>query len=111
MARNSYSSSSQRAEQVISVKLIRLRAKAQGFAFGTIAALSIFVATNWLILKDGEIVGPHLALLGNYFPGYSVTFMGSLIGACYAFAAGFIVGYVMASIYNSVVRSRQKSTG
>jgi len=69
--------------------------------------LAIFVATNWLVLKGGKIVGPHLVLLSQYFIGYRVTFVGSLIGLGYGFALGFLAGYFMAQTYNWLVDLRQ----
>jgi hypothetical protein len=39
-------------------------------------------------------------LLALYFPGYSVTFLGSLIGFVYAFVLGYGVGRVIATVYN-----------
>ena len=44
-----------------------------------ILALGLFIATNWLVIKGGERVGPHLQLLSQYFIGYRVTFLGSFI--------------------------------
>lgn len=93
--------------EVVPVRLLRMRAKAQGVASGFVAALMVLVATNWLVLKGGEEVGPHLSLLGQYFIGYRVTFVGSLIGAAYAFVTGFILGYMIAVIYNFFASRRE----
>lgn len=87
--------------------MLRLNAVAQGVATGFMAALAIFVATNWLVLKGGHVVGPHLALLGQYFLGYRVSFAGSLIGSAYAFAVGFIAGFFVSWVYNRIVDWRQ----
>lgn len=95
-------------ERVILTRLVRLNAKVHGLVTGVIAGLAIFIATNWLVLKGGPTVGPHLALLGQFFIGYRVTFVGSLIGFAYAFACGFIVGYSIAWIYNAVAERRQR---
>ena len=61
------------------------------------------VATNILVVKGGQNVGAHLQLLNQFFPGYSVTLAGSLIGACYGFAAGYVSGWIIAAVYNWVV--------
>jgi len=82
----------------------------QGLATGLLAGLIIFVATNWLVLKGGAVVGPHLALLGQFFPGYRVTFVGSVIGFLYAFVVGFAVGYFVATTYNFFAVKRQKKS-
>lgn len=82
----------------------RLNARAWGIAFGLLLGGGLFVATNVLVLKGGAVVGPHLALLGNYFPGYRVTFLGSLVGFVYGFVLGYAVGRVIGAIYNWLVQ-------
>lgn len=86
--------------------VLMLNAKVVGLALGVIFGLGIFVATNWLIIKGGPRVGPHLILLSQYFIGYKVTFLGSLIGAAYGFALGTICGSLMGWIYNRIVALR-----
>jgi hypothetical protein len=90
-------------EEIVLTRLLRLNAMVQGIVTGLIFGLAIFIATNWLILKGGEVVGPHLALLSQFFIGYRVTFVGSLIGLAYGSVGGWLIGYCMASIYNWVV--------
>ena len=87
--------------------VLLLNAKVVGLALGLILGFGIFVATNWLIIKGGTRVGPHLILLSQYFIGYKVTFLGSLIGAAYGFALGTICGALMGWIYNKIVAFRQ----
>jgi len=98
-------------ESLVSVRLMRLNATVQGAVLGPIAGLGIFIATNWLIIKGGPVVGPHLALLGQFFIGYRVTFVGSLIGFAYGFVLGFCVGYGVASAYNRLADLRQRHGG
>ena len=74
-----------------------------GLAFGVAGGLGLFVATNWLVLKGGETVGPHLSLLSQFFIGYSVTFLGSVVGLAYGFAFGYVTGWLIAIIYNGVI--------
>jgi len=87
--------------------VLLLNAKVMGLAFGIIGALVIFLATNWLIIKGGDRVGPHLILLSQYFIGYRVTFLGSLIGAAYGFTLGTIFGGLLGWIYNKIAAFRQ----
>ena len=87
--------------------MVRLNARIQGVITGLMVGLGIFVATNWLILKGGEVVGPHLSLLGQFFIGYRVTFVGSLVGFAYGFVSGFLVAYVVARMYNWLVDLRE----
>ena len=75
-------------EELVLTRLIRLNAVVQGLVTGALVGLAIFVVTNWLILKggpigsEGPVIGPHLSLLGQFFFGYRVTFLGSLVGSC-----------------------------
>lgn len=94
-------------EDVILTRLLRLNARLHGLVTGLITGLVIFLATNYLILKGGPVVGPHLALLGQFFPGYRVTLAGSVIGLAYGFVVGFLGGYLVARIYNWLVDRRE----
>ena len=78
-------------------KLDRL---ALGLSTGTVAGAGLFFLTLILVLKGGEVVGPNLELLEQYFLGYSVTFSGSLLGLAYGFCAGFIGGWGFALLRN-----------
>ena len=86
------------AVMVLNVKLL-------GMVLGILFGSMLFLATNFLILKGGEHVGAHLALLSVFFPGYRVTFFGSLIGFFYMFVLGFIIGIVIGAVYNKIVRA------
>jgi hypothetical protein len=91
-------------EKIVLTRLLRLNAVLQGFVTGIVVGLGIFIATNWLVLRGGDVVGPHLSLLGHFFPGYQVNFVGSLLGLAYGFLTGFIVGYSVSNMYNYIVR-------
>ena len=93
-------------EEIIRKAVIRLNGHILGFVLAVIGALAIFVATNWLVLKGGEVVGPHMGLLDQFFIGYSVTFAGSFVGAAYAFVLGYGGGLFIAWIYNWVISLR-----
>src|SRR5215470_11015408 len=105
----------QKLDDIVLTRLLRLNATVQGLATGIVIGLIIFLATNWLIIKGGDIgpagepiIGPHLALLGEYFIGYRVTFFGSLVGFAYGFASGFAAGYLTSIIYNWLVERKEK---
>ena len=84
-------------------KHVRLRGKPWGLALGSLLGLTLFATTVALVLRGGEDVGPFLSQLHVYFPGYSVTFPGSLIGAAYALALGWLLGNGITMIYNVTV--------
>lgn len=83
-----------------------LNTKATGLGLGLLFGIVIFLATNWLLLKGADPVGPHLALLGQFFIGYRVSFLGSIIGFAYGFALGTLCGALIGWIYNNIVRFR-----
>ena len=93
-------------EEIILTRLARLNAKIHGIVMGLVVGLGLFIATNWLILKGGKLVGKHLTLLGQFFVGYRVTFVGSFVGFAYGFVSGFVVGYTIAWLYNWVADRR-----
>lgn len=95
-------------EQILERAVIRLNASILGIVLGIITGLGIFIATNFLILKGGEVVGPHLSLLRNFFPFYSVTFLGSLVGFFWGLLTGYVAGFLIASVYNLVVKLKSK---
>ena len=95
-------------EQLLERAVLRLNASILGLVLGLLAGLGIFISTNFLILKGGEVVGPHLSLLRAFLPFYSVTFIGSLLGLVYGLVGGFVAGYIIASVYNLVVRLKSR---
>jgi hypothetical protein len=83
-------------------------------AVGTVSGLAIFLATVFLVLKGGKVVGPNLALLGQYFLGYTVTLKGAWIGFTYSFLWGFLFGWLFAYLRNLslayiIYRARRKA--
>ena len=69
-------------------------------ALGTVAGMLIFLATVFLLLKGGDVVGQNLQLLSQYFLGYSVTVKGAFIGFLYGFFWGFLFGWLFAYLRN-----------
>ena len=94
-----------REEEQLAKAVVKLNAKLLGIVFGMLLGIGLFLATNFLVLKGGAKVGQHLSLLSQFFPGYSVTFLGSLVGFAYAFAVGLVVDSVLGAVYNKVARA------
>ena len=78
----------------------KLDGVALGVSMGILCGLILSLATLALILKGGDVVGPRLQLLSEYFPGYSVTTGGSLLGLGYGFVTGLIGGWGFAFLRN-----------
>jgi len=83
-------------ESRVHTTLIRANARAWGLATGLLFGTGLFCATNILVLEGGENVGTHLGRLSQVFPGYQVSFVGSLLGFVYAFVVGYALGRVLA---------------
>ncbi len=87
-------------DELIEAAFARMDPVALGVSLGTVCGMTLFLATVTLLLKGGGVVGPTLALLNNYLIGFSVTWIGSLIGLVEASAFGFALGFLFAIIRN-----------
>jgi hypothetical protein len=85
--------------------LLKLNARAWGIALGLFFGLSLALATIVLVFRGGTTVGPHLALLGIFLPGYRVSIAGALIGFAYLFVIGYAIGRLIGTVYNKLARS------
>ena len=95
-------------QSLLVARMVRLNALVQGIVTGLVLGSAIFLATMWLVVKGGPVVGPHLALLGQFFWGYRVTVFGSFIGFGYGFVTGFCIGFLVTSAYNRIAGYREK---
>ena len=91
------------AERVIIEAFARLDRTALGLAVGTLFGLAVFLATLILLIKGGEVIGANLALLAQFFYGYTVTITGAFVGLVYGFVVGFVVGWLIALLRNALV--------
>ncbi len=87
-------------EPVLRQAFARLDKLALATAVGAASGLGLLLATLWLVVRGGEPVGPHLRLLAQYLPGYTVTVRGSLLAAAYGFGWGFLGGWFVAYVRN-----------
>ena len=91
-------------EQALRRTILRASEQGWGIAIGLLLGLGLFLATVILVVKGGPNPGPHLGLVRIYFPGYTVTWIGSVIGFVYAFVVGYPIGRTVATIYNPLIR-------
>jgi ABC-type dipeptide/oligopeptide/nickel transport system permease subunit len=92
-------------EEAVGLKLelafAPIHKRAFGMALGTACALLVFAFTAVHVL--GLVEGGYPMLLANYFYGYRISWTGAVIGACWAFGVGFVVGWFVAFCRNLVI--------
>jgi hypothetical protein len=85
---------------------MRLNVKAFAIATGGIWGVIILVVTFFVALRGSG--GEHLSRLGLFYPGYAVTYGGSIIGFLWSFIYGAIAGAVFAWLYNRMAGNRYR---
>jgi ABC-type antimicrobial peptide transport system permease subunit len=85
---------------------MNLRKRALGLALGIIWGLTLFVTTLWAVTRGR---GKTLDLLSGYYPGFSVSYGGAVIGLIWGFVTGFIAGVIIAWLYNLFAKNQPKS--
>jgi hypothetical protein len=94
----------------LSHRVQRIQTEALAFVLAVLGGLGLFIMTAWLLIKGGLNVGATLQLLGQYFPGYSVTWTGAFVGMVYGALLGGVVGWLIGIIYNRIVDLRNRSS-
>jgi len=77
---------------------MKLNVAAFAIAFGLWWGVGLFIATWWLIATGGAPSEP--TIIEGFYPGYSFTLTGSLIGLVWGLACGTICGGILAVLYN-----------
>jgi len=104
----------QPAERILAATFARMDKTAFAVAMGLTAGFWSFIATIILVIKGGDLVGPHLQLLAQVFAGYTVTVKGAFIAFGYSFFWGLLLGWLFAYLRNfflafAIYRARQKA--
>ena len=86
--------------------LARMNAISLGLSCALLAGAALGGATLWLVLQ-GNGSSYHLSLLVHFFPGYSITGVGAVVGALWAGAVAFFSTTPVAMLYYLKLLSRQ----
>ena len=86
----------------LELAFLPLHKRAFGMALGAASGLFFFFATVVLLLRPDER-GPDLAILHEYFAGYTVSWEGAFIALAWGFVAGFVAGWFAAFMRNFVI--------
>lgn len=87
---------------------LRIAGHEFGLTLGCLMALQLFLATMWLIVRGTAHKSVHAALLMHYFPGYSVSLEGGLLGAAYMLVVTYAFSRLLAGLYNFIVSKRSR---
>jgi hypothetical protein len=77
---------------------MRLNTRAFALACGVVWGSAILLATVWLVAFGFH--GQLMQQLDHFYFGYSVSWLGAVIGGIWGFCDGFIGGWVLAWLYN-----------
>ncbi|MEY2543110.1 MAG: hypothetical protein QOE81_571, partial [Verrucomicrobiota bacterium] len=100
----SFRFASSSTQKILSDAFARLDPVALGAGVGTLMGSAICAATVIVLAKGGQQIGPKLSLLSQFYPGYSVTWTGSVIGFLYGLVTGFLFGFAFACSRNIAMR-------
>lgn len=83
---------------------MRLNPKAFALTCGVFWALTILFCTWWLLIFGFQ--GQLMQHLDHFYFGYSVTWLGGVVGGVWGFVDGCIGGFVFAWLYNRFLGGR-----
>ena len=101
-------------DKILSKTFTQMDKAAFALAVGSVSGFWMFLATIFLVIRGGDVVGPNLRLLAQVFMGYTVTVKGAFIALGYSFFWGFLLGWLFAYLRNfflafTIYRARKKA--
>ena len=79
----------------------KLDPTALGISLGIVVSASLALLTLFFVIQSDLSLATDISLINQFFPGYSVTFSGTILGAAYGFLVGFIIGWLFAFVRNA----------
>lgn len=77
---------------------MKINTKALALSLGIITGLTVFLLTAWFLIMGYS--GSFLAQLGSVYLGYSVSWLGAIVGFAYGFLDGVVFGALLGFLYN-----------
>ena len=81
---------------------MKLNIKALALSMGILGGLAVFLLTVWFLVMGYS--GILLGKLGSVYLGYSVSWIGAIIGFVYGFFDGLIGGALIGYFYNKFAK-------
>ncbi|MGC9999141.1 MAG: hypothetical protein ABSE21_03495 [Bryobacteraceae bacterium] len=85
-----------------------MNVKAFAVAAGIVWGFLLFVFT---LVEAARGVGHTLELLSFWYPGYSITYLGSVVGLVYGIVSGALIGAAFCWLYNRFVGAFSEPKG
>jgi len=82
---------------------MELNAKAFGCAVGIVKGCLVFLGTIFVTFMGG---GETLIKLNRFYIGYDISYKGAVIGLFYGLVDGFILAFIVASLYNFFAKEK-----
>jgi protoporphyrinogen oxidase len=89
-------------DEILDGAFPKLDPLALGMSLGIVAGVGLLLATLLMSMTGGDLSGKTLTLLGQFYPGYTVTAVGGLVGLVYGFLTGFVLGWGYAFLRNAM---------
>ena len=83
---------------------MKLNEKAFAIAAGSVWGIVVFLVTNISMIRHGQ--GQTLSKLVQIYPGYSFSFVGSIVGLIWGFVSMALLGWLFVRMYNMVVTEK-----
>ncbi len=87
---------------------MKLNKLAFALAVGIVWGLIVFLVTNIDLMRGGT--GEHLSRLAQIYVGYTVSFLGRIIGLLWGFVTMFLAGWIVAWLYNRLSEAATSAT-
>ncbi len=84
---------------------MKLNIKAFALASGLVWGINWFAVTWWMMAFDG--ITREVMFLGRIYRGFTLSPIGSLVALCWGFVDGFLLGLMVAWIYNKIIPKLQ----
>ncbi len=81
---------------------MKVNIKALALSTGLVAGLVVFLLTLWFVILGYS--GSFLNKLGSVYLGYSVSWLGSIVGFLYGFLDGVVFGTLLGYLYNKFAK-------
>ncbi len=91
-------------------QILKIESRPLSLAAACVVALWLILSTNLLVLRGTADESIHAALLSFYLPGYTVSFVGSIIGGIELFAITYVSFLVFGYTYNNIADYRHRNS-